>query len=72
LSLEENFRTNNIIENNSSFLIIDHTKNYNETERIYTYYVWNGLIKKVYNNERRFAIEDNNLRFLKKNMDLTG
>ena len=50
--------------------MIDKTKDYNETERGYVYYVWSGLLKKSFNDEKRFAIDNKNLVYLTNRYDL--
>ena len=64
LSLVENFRKNEIIRNNSTFLMCDGTLDLNADHRTYRFYEYTGLMKKTFKNQIRFAVND---RRYKKN-----
>jgi len=58
LSLIENFKTNEIIKNHTSFIFIDEAKDLNARSRGLRFYEWCGLFKKTFHDETRFGILD--------------
>lgn len=57
LSLVENFKTNEVIQSNSTFIFNDNFSDLNAKNRIYRFYEYNGLFKYAFNEETRFGID---------------
>ena len=58
LSLIENFKLNEIIRSNTTFLMSDETLYLNANRREYRFYEYTGLMKKAFKNEKRFAVNE--------------
>lgn len=58
LSLIENFKTNEIIKNHTSFIFVDEAKDLNARNRGLRFYEWCGLFKKAFHGETRFGVLD--------------
>ena len=56
-SILNNFNDNEIIKNNTTFMISDNTPEYNVNKRTYRFYEYTGLMKRAYGNEVRFVLE---------------
>ncbi len=69
-SLEKHFSVSNDIRNNKGIIVFDNAKNLNETTEDYHFYCYNGILKKVFDDESHFMISPVHLNGLKKIYDL--
>ena len=56
LSIMDNFRSSEVLRNNTCFLFDDKTRDLNAIGRFYRFYEYTGIMKYVYGDEKRFGI----------------
>jgi hypothetical protein len=54
-SILQNIKYNDIIKNNTTFIIFDKTKEYDSLKRTYRFYEYAGMIDAVYSGQTKFA-----------------
>ena len=64
LSIIENIKINETIRNNTSFLVNDLSENIHLNNRTYRFYEYAGLFKHSFNNEVRFAIREQDKKYI--------
>ena len=55
-SIIQNIKSNELVKNNTTFLVKDGLLNMNANNRKYRFYEYSGMFKKAFNDENRFAI----------------
>lgn len=58
ISLIENLRNDTIVQNHSTFFIVDNFKTVDAKSRNYRFYEYGGILKKAFGNDNRFASND--------------
>lgn len=56
LSIMGNMQRNEVIQNHRTFLVEDHTSYLNANNRYLRFYEYAGMMKKIFGNQKRFAI----------------
>jgi hypothetical protein len=56
VSIIENFKSNNKIKDNTTFVVYSKINHKFVDKRIFVYYEWNGLLKKAFGNTKRLMI----------------
>lgn len=57
VSIIENFKNNNVIKNNTTFVFDDHCFELNANKRTYRLYEYSGFMKEAFRDETRFGVD---------------
>ncbi|NEU10291.1 hypothetical protein GZH53_18350 [Flavihumibacter sp. R14] len=72
LALERLFADSKIINHSKAFLVIDNTRDLNETEREYPFYCFSGIIKKSIKDQSHFIISAEETKALAKDYNVSS
>ncbi|MDP0561674.1 MAG: hypothetical protein QS721_04815 [Candidatus Endonucleobacter sp. (ex Gigantidas childressi)] len=60
-SILQNMKGNEVVENNTAFIIADRTKKYDALERTYRFYEYGGMLDQIYGGQDKFATQNTRL-----------